>query len=156
MAGKRKKSTTRSGTNLNSSLSLYTFFLDRALESYAVKNALEQLGARVRMHREDFEDDAADEVWLPIIARRGWVILSKDQYNYLERMAIKNAKGRAFHLVRRNLPGEEMAAIICKALPRMLRILDHTAPPFIAKIYRDSSIDFIDLDPPFRKAARSS
>jgi hypothetical protein len=39
-----------------------------------------------------------------------------------------------------------MAAIICKALPRMLRILDLPNPPFMAKIYRDSSIDFIDLD----------
>ena len=68
------------------------------------------------MHREDFDEDEKDENWLPVIARRGWVILSKDEYNYLERQAIKNAHGRAFHLVRAELPGAEQAAIICKAL----------------------------------------
>jgi hypothetical protein len=36
---------------------------------------------------------------------REWVILSKDQYNYLERLAIKNARGRAFLLVPGGLKG---------------------------------------------------
>jgi hypothetical protein len=53
MAGKKKKSTTRSGTNLES-LELYTFFLDRALQSYALRDALKALGAHVEMHRDYF------------------------------------------------------------------------------------------------------
>ena len=144
MAGKRKRSTTRSGTNLES-LSFYTFYLDRALESYDLRDALKGMGARVQMHRDHFNEDADDADWLPVIARRGWVILSKDQYNWLERRAIINAKGRAFLLVRAELPGKEQVAIICKALPEMLRILDLTTPPLIAKIYRDSSIHLTDL-----------
>lgn len=144
MAAKRKRSTTRSGTNLES-LSFYKFFLDRALESYALRDALKEMGARVEMHRDHFKDDALDEDWLPIIAARGWVILSKDQYNYLERMAIKHAKGRAFLLVRGELTGKEQAAIISKALPEMLRVLDLTKPPFIAKIYRDGSVHLADF-----------
>ena len=119
MAGKKKKSTTRSGTNLES-LSLYTFFLDRALQSYALRDALKDLGARVQMHRDHFEEDAEDIDWLPIVARREWVILTKDQYNWLERQAIRT--------------------IIRKALPQMLRILDLTAAPVIAKIHRDGSV----------------
>lgn len=102
MAGKTKKSTTRSGTNLES-LSLYTFFLDRALQSYALRDALKELGARVQMHRDHFKEDAEDIDWLPIIARRQWVILTKDQCNWLERRAIRNARGRAFLLVRGEL-----------------------------------------------------
>ncbi len=145
MAGKRKKSTTRSGTNLES-LSLYTFFLDRALESYVLRDALKALGARVQTHRDHFREDAEDVAWLPVIARREWVILSKDQYNWLERRAIKNANGRAFLLVRGELSGRDQASIICKALPKMLRILDLTPAPFIAKIYRDSSVHAVKLD----------
>jgi hypothetical protein len=103
------------------------------------------MGARVKMHREDFVDDADDVDWLPVIAKRGWVILSKDQYNYLERMAIKNAKGRAFQLVRCELTGKEQASIICKALDEMVRVLDLTTPPFIAKIYRDGSVHLTDI-----------
>lgn len=97
------------------------------------------------MHRDHFDEEAEDIDWLPVIAKREWVILSKDQYNHLERLAIKNAKGRAFLLVRCDLRGEEQAAIICKALPRMVRILDLTTPPFIAKIYRDASVKLTDL-----------
>jgi predicted nuclease of predicted toxin-antitoxin system len=144
MAGKRKKSTTQSDTNLES-LSFYKFFLDRALESYDVRDALKEMGARVEMHRDHFKEDADDVEWLPMIAGRGWVILSKDQYNYLERLAIKNAKGRAFLLVPGGLKGVEQAAIISKALPEMLRILDLTKPPFIVKIYRDSSVHLTEL-----------
>lgn len=116
MAGKRKKSTTRSGTSLES-LSLYTFFLDRALQSYDLRDALKQLGARVEMHHYHFKDDADDVDWLPVIAKRAWVILTKDQYNWLERQAIRNANGRAFLLVQGSLSGEEQVSIICKAVP---------------------------------------
>lgn len=139
MAGKKKKSKTRSGTNLES-LSRYTFFLDRALQSYALRDALKELGARVQMHHDHFEEEAEDIDWLPVIARREWVILTKDQYNWLERRAIRNAKGRAFLLVRGELSGEEQIAIIRKALPQMLRILDLATTPVIAKIYRDGSV----------------
>ncbi len=145
MAGKRKKSTTRSATNLES-LKLYTFFLDRALESYVLRDALTALGARVQMHRDHFREDADDVDWLPVIARREWVVLSKDQYNWLERRAIKNAKGRAFILVRGELSGQEQASIFCKALPKMLRFLDFEPRPFMAKIYRDSTVVKMKLD----------
>ena len=108
MAAKRKRSRTRSGTSLES-LSFYKFFLDRALESYEVRDALKAMGARVETHRDHFRDDAPDVEWLPTIAARGWVILSKDQFNYLERSAIKHAKGRAFLLVRGELSGRGFA-----------------------------------------------
>jgi predicted nuclease of predicted toxin-antitoxin system len=98
------------------------------------------------MHRDHFKEDADDVEWLPVIARREWVVLSKDQYNWLERRAIKNAKGRAFLLVRGELSGKEQASIICKALPKILRMLDLTPRPFIAKIYRDSSVFTMKLD----------
>ncbi len=105
-----------------------------------LRDALKELGARVELHRDHFPDDAEDVDWLPVIARREWVILTKDQYNSLERHAIKNARGRAFMLVRAELQGNEQASIISHALPAMLRMLDLTAAPFIAKIYRDSSV----------------
>jgi len=119
--------------------------LDRALESYEVRDALREMGARVEMHRDHFKEDADDVEWLPTIAGRGWVIISKDQFNYLERLAIKNAKGRAFLLVPGSLKGKEEAAIMAQALPEMLRTLDLTKSPFIAKIYRDSSVHLTEL-----------
>lgn len=139
MAGKKKKSTTRSGTNLES-LELYTFFLDRALQSYALRDALKALGAHVEMHRDYFQEDAEDVDWLPEVAARGWGILSKDQFNWLEREAIRNANGRAFLLIQGSLPGDEQVAIICGALRRILRILKATPAPFVARIHRTSKV----------------
>jgi len=110
------------------------------LQTYDLRDALKGVGARVEMHRDHFAEDADDVDWLPVIARRGWVILSKDQYNGLERRAIRNARGRAFLLARADLGGEEQVAIILRALPHILRMLDLTPPPVIAKIYRDSSV----------------
>ena len=135
MAGKKKKSTTRSGTNLES-LDQYTFFLDRALESYSLRDALKQLGARVEMHRDHFEEGADDPDWLPEVSKRGWIILSANQFNWLEREAIRNAGGRAFLLMHGSMTGEDQAAIIVGAMRGRLRILKSTPAPFIARIYR--------------------
>ena len=134
MAAKKKKSTTRSDTSLKS-LDLYTFFLDRASESTALYSALKAKGANVEMHRNHYEDDEDDEVWLPEVATKGWIIISQNQFNALEREAIRNAGGCAFLVVHGDMKGEEEAAMIAAALPKMLRILKANQAPFIARIY---------------------
>lgn len=90
MAAKKKKSTTRSDTNLES-LDLYTFFLDRASESKTLRDALKSKGAHVELHCEHFQDDEDDPIWLPHVCQKGWVIISHDQFNELEKQAIRNA-----------------------------------------------------------------
>jgi len=147
MAAKKKKSTTRSVTSLES-LSDHVFFLDRALQSYSLRDALVALGARVEMHRDYFADNADDVDWLPEVARKGWVILTKDQFNWLERQAIINAGGRAFLLIPGRLPGAEQVAIICGALRRMLRLLKATPAPFVAKIYRSGEVALMPTKSP--------
>jgi hypothetical protein len=139
MAAKKKKSTTRSDTSLES-LDLYTFFLDRAAESKDLRNALEAKGARVEMHRDYYEADEDDQVWLPEVAAKEWVIISQNQFNELEREAIRNAGGRAFLIVHGEMKGEEEAAMVVAALPKMLRILKANAPPFIARLYNPKKI----------------
>jgi predicted nuclease of predicted toxin-antitoxin system len=87
------------------------------------------------MHRDHFNEDAEDVEWLPMVANKGWIILSKDQFNWLERRAIIYANGRAFLLRQGSLPGAAQVDIICAALRRMLRILRGTPAPFIARIH---------------------
>jgi PIN like domain len=139
MAGKKKKSTTRSDTSLES-LSLYTFFLDRASESIALYNALTAQGAQVEMHRHHYADSVDDTVWLPEVATKGWVIISQNQFNELERLALRNAGGRAFLIVHGEMKAEAEAAMIMAALPKMLRILKANQPPFIARLYSAKKI----------------
>jgi len=142
MAAKKKKSTTRSDTSLKS-LNLYTFFLDRASESKTLHEALKAKGARVELHREHFDKDADDQVWLPEVCQRGWVVISHDQFNELEKQAIRNASGRAFLIVAGDATGEQKAALVTGALRRMLRILNSTRAPFIAKVYRANRVNVL-------------
>jgi len=100
------------------------------------------------MHRDYFADNADDVDWLPEVARKGWVILTKDQFNWLERQAIINAGGRAFLLIPGRLPGAEQVAIICGALRRMLRLLKATPAPFVAKIYRSGEVALMPTKSP--------
>ena len=135
MAAKKKKSTTRSDTSLES-LDLYTFFLDRASESKTLRSALQAIGARVEIHRDYYKEDEDDQVWLPEVAAKEWVIISQDQFNELERQAIRNAGGRAFLIVEGSMSAVEQVSIVIGAMRRMLRILKATPAPFIARIYR--------------------
>jgi hypothetical protein len=142
MAAKKKKSTTRSDTNLEL-LDLYTFFLDRASESKTLHEALKAKGAHVELHHEHFDQDAVDTAWLPIVCQRDWVIISHDQFNELEKQAIRNAGGRAFLIVGGDATGEQKAALVTGALRRILRILKAVPPPFIAKVYRANKVNLL-------------
>lgn len=139
MAAKKKKSTTRSDTSLES-LDLYTFFLDRAAESNALYQALKAIHARVERHCDYYKPDVDDQIWLPEVASKGWVVISQNQFNELERQALRNAGGRAFLVVHVEMKGEDEAAMIVASMPKMLRILNANPPPFIARIYNPKKI----------------
>lgn len=139
MAEKKKKSTTRSDTNLES-LDLYTFFLDRASDSTTLCNALRDMGAHVERHRDHFADNESDNVWLPEVASKGWIIISQNQFNELERLALRLAGGRAFLIVHADMKAREEATMVVAALPKILRILKATQPPFIARIYSSKKV----------------
>jgi hypothetical protein len=79
-------------------------------------------------------------VWLPEVCARGWIIISQDQFNELERLALRNAGGRAFLIIHADLKAEEEAAMVVAALPKMLRILKANPPPFIARLYNAKKI----------------
>jgi predicted nuclease of predicted toxin-antitoxin system len=120
------------------------FFLDRSLGKKTIADALRAAGADVRIHDDLFSQDARDEEWLPKVGAMGWCVLTKDshiKHRLVERTALMEAGVRAFVLVSGNLTGAEMAQIFVKALPRMRRFAAKHSPPFIAKVFRDSSIE---------------
>jgi hypothetical protein len=98
------------------------------------------------MHRDYYKDDEDDRVWLPEVASKGWVIISQNQYNALEREAIRNANGRAFLVVHGDMKGDEEAQMIVASLPKILRILKANPAPFIARLYNPRKIIMISRD----------
>lgn len=60
-------------------LASLTFFLDHQIGRYQVAEALRSAGARVEVHLDHFAGDMPDVEWIPEVARRDWVLVTKDQ-----------------------------------------------------------------------------
>ncbi len=122
---------------------MITFFIDRALGKKSVPDALKTAGANVEIHADHFAPEAADVDWLPVVAQKGWVVLTKDVNigrRYLEVLAIARYGAKVFVLTSGNLKSKEMADIFVEALDKMNAFSQHHKPPFIAKINKQSKI----------------
>ncbi len=119
------------------------FFVDRSLGKNYVVNALRCEGELVERHDDWFAPSALDTVWLPDVARKGWVILTADQkiaYRNLEFLAVEQSGARLFTLVSGNLSGKDMAAAFVKGLPSIKKFILDNPSPFIAKVYKDGTV----------------
>ena len=86
-------------------LAALTFFLDHQIGRFVVADALRAAGAAVEVHLDHFKGDAPDTEWIPEVARRDWVMITKDQHirrNPLERAAYRSARAAR---VRRHRQG---------------------------------------------------
>jgi len=120
-----------------------TWFLDRGLGRYDVRQALEQAGETVEIHDDRFPERTPDVDWLRLVSNNGWVALTKDpriKDRPLERAAVKQGRVRVFTFVSSQVSGPDMARAFVQALPRMKRLLDDHEGPFIAKVYRDGTV----------------
>lgn len=132
------RSKTPSGS---SGLREHTFFTDRDLGK-RFPALLREAGFRVEAHAEHFPeasgaDSTSDEDWLPLVGRRGWVLLTHDKamrYRSRERDAILEHGVRAFMLMgTRTL--QEHAENFLRCTHLVERALRGHQDPFIAKLY---------------------
>ncbi|HWY43356.1 MAG TPA: hypothetical protein VNX66_07665 [Candidatus Sulfotelmatobacter sp.] len=124
------------------------FFIDRSLGKNVISQALRNAHCEVKVHDELFPQDAPDEEWLREVGRNGWIVLTKDKnirFRELEKQALISSKARAFVLTARDVTGPEMAEIFVKALPKMLRILERTPGPFLARVTRGGQVDLLEI-----------
>ncbi len=114
------------------------FFVDHCLGTEVVAERLRREGATVHVLVESgFDEATTDEAWLPIVAARGWVILTKDKRigrRPLERQAIINAGAAAFVLTGGDMRGVDVAEAFACALPTMIRCWHKRARPFLATV----------------------
>jgi predicted nuclease of predicted toxin-antitoxin system len=126
----------------------YVFFVDRSLGRLIVAGALRQAGQSAVSHDSVFPQNTTDPTWLAEVGRKGWVVLTKDKHIRTRRnelSALLNAGIAAFVLTSGNITGEQMAAAYVAALPRMLRLLDSTARPFVARVTTAGAVEVIAL-----------
>ena len=114
------------------------FFIDHCLGTEKVAERLRQQGVEVRVMTEEGFPEAAEDVdWLPIVASRGWAILTKDKRirrRTIERDAIVASGAGTFILVAGGIGGDAVAEAFARALPAMIRIWQTRSRPFIATV----------------------
>lgn len=113
-----------------------TFYIDRCLGK-TVARALLAAGAAVQIHDDHFAQNAPDGLWIPDVAKRGWVILTKDKNirrRAGEREAVVNAEARIITLTSGNMRGADMAALFVAHLDEMEVLAATQSPPFVAVV----------------------
>lgn len=120
-------------------LASLTFFLDHQIGRYIVANALRGAGAQVEVHLDHFPGDKLDTEWIPEVGQRGWVLITKDQNirrNPIERAAYQDAKLRGFVVTGKNMGAKELAELLVRCLPGMVRRAGGRPGPVLFTISR--------------------
>ncbi len=108
-----------------------------------VPDALRKAGEQVERHTDHFTAGTPDVEWLAALARKGWLVLTKDEAigrNPLEAAVAKASGACVFALTSQDLTGPQMAAVFVAARHRMRQFAQKHQGPFIAKVYRDGTV----------------
>jgi predicted nuclease of predicted toxin-antitoxin system len=111
-----------------------TFYVDRCVGKSVVQ-ALRDASASVEAHDDHFAQNEPDESWLPAVAQRGWVILTKDKNirrRAGEREALVTAQARIITLTSGNMSGATMAALFVQHLADIEQLANSQPAPFVA------------------------
>ena len=104
---------------------------------------LTKLSVRFERHLDHFGRGIPDEDWLPLVGSKGWALLTADKrirYNFLEKHALEEHAVREFVFTSGNMSGQDMAAALELAIPKMRRLCHKLKPPFVASITRLSEV----------------
>jgi len=124
-------------------LASLTFFLDHQIGRYVVAAALRAAGARIEVHLDYFPGDKPDTEWIPEVGKRDWVLITRDQNirrNPLERAAYESAKLRDFILTGKDMDGKELAELLVRFLPGMVRRVAERSGPLLFTISRGGTL----------------
>jgi len=120
-------------------LASLTFFLDHQIGRYQVAQALRATGARVEVHLDHFVGDMPDVDWIPRVAAKQWVLITKDQHirrNPLEVASYRASKLRGFVATGKDMTAQELGELLVHCLPGMVRRAAGRPGPLLFTISR--------------------
>jgi len=125
----------------------FILYLDENLDNCKpIMEALTDSDVKFECHRNHFPRGTADEEWLPFVAERSWVVLTKDKrnrYNEYERESVRRFKVREFYFGRGDFSGPEMAEALKIAIAEMRNICRSFNPPIVGSITRSGAITVV-------------
>ncbi|WP_298628731.1 hypothetical protein [uncultured Thermus sp.] len=116
-----------------------TYFCDRNLgRKFPLR--LRQLGLTVELHDDHFSQEERDEIWIPQVSRKQWIILTLDErirFNKTEKEVLLAYRARVILLPnpKQQMPGwlVQVAQEFANAQARITRFINRTPPPFVAR-----------------------
>ena len=120
-----------------------TYWVDRCLGTNIVPQALRAIGVHIETYDSLYPNDTrvADHVWIPEVARRGWVILTKDKrirHASVEIEALRGARARYVCLSAANLTGPEQADCLVKHWKTIDSVVVNKPVPLIVSVTRQN------------------
>lgn len=106
---------------------------------------LREAGISVERHDDHYGESTDDEVWIPGVVARGWIILSHNKnirYTSDQTDLIMNGGGRMFALIMRNLNHAVLAQNFINSIHKVRQYLDGASDPFITKLKRPEQHKF--------------
>lgn len=123
------------------------YFADRDLGGRIFPRIVRAAGITLHAHADHFPPDAPDAVWLPQVARRGWVVVSADQRIMrvpLERDAVFLSSTRLLVLIGGSAPVATLAKNFVNTFARIEQFIVQNDPPFIARVHRPNPVSDVD------------
>ncbi|HET7500678.1 MAG TPA: hypothetical protein VFK02_06725 [Kofleriaceae bacterium] len=123
----------------------YIYYLDANLDGPDLVSRLRAAGMPCEPHRDHFAPDADDEVWIPVIASRGWVIITRDfaiQRRPAERGALSNANAVVIMVRGEQLSAEDMSRLLltAHARSRLDNFIAKRTPPMVLHLNQDGRL----------------
>lgn len=109
-------------------------------------NALRDAGATVELHSDHFAQDAEDQVWLPAVGNKGWIVLTKDRSiksNQIEIVSLIKANTYCFNLISASLTGTQMAEAFVNSLRDIKELCQRKQPPLVANITKTGHVNIL-------------
>lgn len=121
------------------------YYLDANLDGPELVKRLRSGGLPCEPHRDHFPSDARDEEWIPPIAARGWIIVTRDfaiKRRPNEREAWSSAGATVVMIRGEKLSAEDMAKMLlgAHAQGRLDNYIAKRSPPMILYLTPDGQI----------------
>ena len=116
-----------------------TFFIDRNLGKRFART-LRDAEVSVELHDDHFDERTTDVEWIPAIAARGWVAVTKDdriRYRPLEKELVVESGARLL-LLTGKADLVVHAQNFIHGIASVERFIDRSPPPWFAKLRRPS------------------
>lgn len=121
------------------------FFLDENLHVKIVPDILRKAGLEVEQHKDHFEQGLDDTIWIPEVARRGWIAVTLDvntRKALVEVRAIISSKARVIQMIPgKNANHTKHANNFLNTFEEIKLFMAKHQPPYVVMLNRPDKVE---------------